>query len=155
VQSRFLNRIQQQWLISLLLVAVAVRALIPAGFMPSADRPFTLQICPDGFPAQFFNQGHDPHAGPHAGSGSEHANHVDEHALQTDEAPQHGSHERSAARAEHCVFAAAASVGPPPQLSLLATPLAIEAAPQTDFFHPVIELTRYRVQQPRGPPPLS
>jgi hypothetical protein len=38
--------------ISTLLVALVVRALIPAGFMPATDRPFSFQICPDGFPAQ-------------------------------------------------------------------------------------------------------
>jgi hypothetical protein len=39
------------WVISALLVALVVRALIPAGFMPATDRPFSFQVCPDGFPA--------------------------------------------------------------------------------------------------------
>src|SRR5215831_395587 len=43
------------WVISTLLVTVVVRALIPAGFMPAADRPFSFQICPDGFPAALLN----------------------------------------------------------------------------------------------------
>ena len=42
---------QRLWVISALLVALVVRALIPAGFMPATDRPFSFQVCPDGFPA--------------------------------------------------------------------------------------------------------
>jgi hypothetical protein len=135
VHNRFLSRVQRQWLISLLLVAVAVRALIPAGFMPSAERPFSFQICPDGFPAQLLHgahAGHDPllHSG-------------------------HGSHDHGAARAEHCVFAAAAGVGPAPHPELLLTALQTQPAPQLHAPSPVPELTRYRVQQPRAPPTLS
>ena len=48
---RVLRPKQRLWVISALLVAVVVRALIPAGFMPATDRPFSFQICPDGFPA--------------------------------------------------------------------------------------------------------
>jgi hypothetical protein len=42
------GRLQRELLISLLLVAVAFRALIPPGFMPSAQRPFSLEICHAG-----------------------------------------------------------------------------------------------------------
>jgi hypothetical protein len=54
--------------ISALLVALVVRALIPAGFMPAADRPFSFQICPDGFPAALLAQepGAPAPAGPDA-----------------------------------------------------------------------------------------
>jgi hypothetical protein len=137
VHSRLLNRIQQQWVISLLLVALGVRALIPVGFMPSADQPFTLQICPDGFPAQLLQSSIHEHAVHHA-EGSENA--PDEHG---------------AARAEHCVFAAAATVGPAPQVALLLVPVETQPAPQ---LHPTLyipEPARHRVQQPRAPPALS
>jgi hypothetical protein len=43
---------QRLWVISTLLIALVVRALIPAGFMPATDRPFSFQVCPDGFPAE-------------------------------------------------------------------------------------------------------
>jgi hypothetical protein len=46
---------QRLWVISTLLVALLVRALIPAGFMPATDRPFSFQICPDGFPAALWS----------------------------------------------------------------------------------------------------
>jgi hypothetical protein len=46
---------QRLWVISTLLIALFVRALIPTGFMPATDRPFSFQICPDGFPAALLN----------------------------------------------------------------------------------------------------
>lgn len=49
--------------ISLLLVAFAFRALIPAGFMPSTERPFTLELCPDTFPAQLLARTQGGHSG--------------------------------------------------------------------------------------------
>jgi hypothetical protein len=42
------SRLQRELLTSLLLVAMVFRALIPAGFMPSAERPFSLEICHAG-----------------------------------------------------------------------------------------------------------
>ena len=46
---------QRLWVISTLLIALVVRALIPAGFMPATDRPFSFQVCPDGFPAELLS----------------------------------------------------------------------------------------------------
>jgi hypothetical protein len=143
VLTRFSNCAHRQWLISLLLVAVVVRALIPAGFMPAADRPFTLEICPDGFPAQLLH--HDEHAAHH-------------HHAQTDSGSpnaEKGSQEHGAARAEHCVFAAAAGVGPAPQIALLLAPIETGAAPLFTLTSRTPALTRHRVQQPRAPPTLS
>jgi hypothetical protein len=46
---RLINRrLQRRLLTSLLLVAMVFRALIPDGFMPSAQRPFSLEICHAG-----------------------------------------------------------------------------------------------------------
>jgi hypothetical protein len=139
VHSGFLKRIHRQWLISLLLIAVAVRALIPAGFMPSADRPFTLQICPDGLPSQFLQSAHHHHAQDDGGSQN----------------PEKGSHEHGAARAEHCVFAAAAGVAPAPQITMLLAPVETRAALAFTPATRTPELTRHRVQQPRAPPTRS
>jgi hypothetical protein len=142
VYNRLISRLQCRWVISILLVAVIARALIPAGFMPAGG--FTYQICPDGFPAQLL---HDEHAAHHA----HHVNHANGAIPGED---QHGSHEH-ASRAEHCVFAAAASAGPAPQNTLVLTAVATEAAAQLYFSPAPATLTRYRAQQPRGPPPLS
>jgi Protein of unknown function (DUF2946) len=79
------GRIQRELLTSLLLVAVAFRALIPVGFMPSAERPFSLEICHAGtlaLPAA--TSGGSDHSVPH----------------------DHSSH------FEHCPFGSAPGTGP-------------------------------------------
>ncbi len=76
-------------LASIMLVAFATRALIPAGFMPTSERPFSIEICWEGFPADMLTHG-EPH---HHHSGS----------------PSHS---------EHCVFGTACSAGPTPYLPL-------------------------------------
>jgi len=48
---------------SLVLAALVLRALIPAGFMPSAQQPFTMVICHAGFAAQIPSQSGDSHTG--------------------------------------------------------------------------------------------
>jgi len=152
MRSRFLSRSTRHWLISLLLVAVSVRALIPAGFMPSPDHPFTLQICPDGFPAQLLQQSpaHSP-AGHEGHHGHDHAGMADAPE------PDHGSpaHQHESPRAEHCVFAAAAGAGPLAQTPIIAAAADPGAAPRSVAAPPVFESHRFRIQQPRGPPALS
>jgi DUF2946 family protein len=152
---RFFSAPTQRWIISLLLVVLCVRALIPAGFMPSSERPFTLEICPDGFPSQLLHspaaQNHDADGGMvghhhHAGGGPEQA--------PASTHPGQGPHEQSV-RAEHCVFAASAgaALAPHPLLIVVeATPSAAPAIPPVSFF---ADSQRHRVQQPRAPPALS
>ena len=154
---RFLSAPAQRWLISVLLVVLSVRALIPAGFMPSSERPFTFEICPDGFPSQLL---HSPAAQPHDADGSMVGHHHHHPASgDSEQAPAsthfgHGPHEHGA-RAEHCVFTATASaaLAPHPLLVVVeATPSAAPAIPLVSFF---TESQRHRVQQPRAPPALS
>jgi hypothetical protein len=73
-----------------MLVAFALRALIPPGFMPASDRPFTVEICPEGLPVEvlMFGGHHHHHGGPQS-------------------------------KTEHCVFGTACASGPPLQLALL------------------------------------
>jgi len=47
-----------------MLFAFAVRSFIPEGFMPSSARPFSVEICPEGFPAQLL-AGHLHHGKDH------------------------------------------------------------------------------------------
>jgi hypothetical protein len=61
---------ERSWLISVLLVALFVRALIPMGFMPAMDRPFSFQICPDGFPAHMLKRAMGVPASGFAGNGT-------------------------------------------------------------------------------------
>lgn len=44
------TRATRQRLVVAVLLALAVRALIPIGFMPAADGTLSLMICPGGFP---------------------------------------------------------------------------------------------------------
>lgn len=152
---RFFSAPAQRWLISLLLVVLSVRALIPAGFMPSAERPFTLEICPDGFPTQLL---HSPatHALDADGMVGHHHHHAggDSEQAPASTHPGHGPHEQSA-RAEHCVFTAfaGAALAPHPLLVVVeATPSATPAIQLVSLF---TESQRHRVQQPRAPPALS
>ena len=87
---RLSNKATRKLIAGVMLLAFAVRALVPQGFMPSSDRPFTVEICPEGFPAEVLMLGghHHHHGGPQS-------------------------------RTEHCVFGTACASGPPPQLALL------------------------------------
>lgn len=125
------------WLISALLITFAFRALIPAGFMPSADRPFTLQICPDGFPAQLLLS-----ANPHMDMA--HATH------QGHDAPSHNQH--GASYSQHCVFGAATGVGPAPHVLIVATSLLVQPQALPTFTLTHFKAQRYSVQQARAPP---
>lgn len=42
---------------AVMLFAFAVRALIPQGFMPATNRPFSFEICPEGLPAPLMPMG--------------------------------------------------------------------------------------------------
>ena len=106
-----------------MLLAFALRALIPPGFMPASDRPFTVEICPEGFPAELLMMGghHHHHGGPQS-------------------------------HTEHCVFGTACASAPPSHPALLtdlspstlvrATPLVTVAA--------IVRLVH--LPQVRGPP---
>jgi hypothetical protein len=61
---RLLFKSTRTLVVSLMLAAFAVRALIPAGFMPAPSMPLTLEICPEGFPTQLLGHaGHHHHGG--------------------------------------------------------------------------------------------
>jgi hypothetical protein len=82
-------------LASIMLVAFALRALIPVGFMPSSERPFSLEICWEGLPAGAMDMG-----SMDMGSMGHH-------------------HSGSSAHSEHCVFGTACGAGPLSHLPLL------------------------------------
>lgn len=109
----------------ILLVAFALRALIPPGFMPAADRPFSFDICWEGFPADMLAHGGPPHTDS-MDMGSMDMGSMDMHAMSepttSHRAPLAGAHRHhsgSPAHPEHCVFGTACSAGPTPHLPLL------------------------------------
>jgi hypothetical protein len=74
----------RRWWAGALLLALALRAYVPVGFMPGGT-PFSLQICPEGF------------------SGSVHAHHAGHGA-----GAEHDAHEHFA----HCPFGSVPAAGP-------------------------------------------
>ena len=93
---------------SFMLVAFALRVLIPPGFMPAGDRPFSLEICWEGLPADM--QGHVEHAGS-MGMDS-----MDMASMGMDQGPGH--HHETSSHSEHCVFGTACGAGPFSHLTL-------------------------------------
>jgi hypothetical protein len=122
----------RKFIASILFVALALRALVPAGFMPAADHPFSLEICPDGFPAQLLHYEMSHGHGMHHSGGA--------------------SHSHDAARSEHCVFAAVASAGPATHALVVHLPFDSSLVPLFDTAGSVFRTPRFRIQQPRAPP---
>jgi hypothetical protein len=69
---RMVSKSTRILLVSLMLAAFALRALIPAGFMPARVTPLALEICPEAFPAQLLG-----HAAHHHGGGHAHTDHCE------------------------------------------------------------------------------
>jgi len=112
---------------SIMLVALALRALVPPGFMPASDRPFAVEICWEGFPSGLL-----AHGGP----------------LQQ----AHHHHSGSRSHSEHCLFGTASSAGPIPHLPL---PCDISPARQlraVAFVSIAGAVRLVHLPQPRAPP---
>lgn len=58
MRQRFTTKRTRRWMAAILLLALTYPALVPAGFMPAAGSPFSLQICHGGMMEQ--------HAGGHS-----------------------------------------------------------------------------------------
>jgi len=138
------ERSRRQWLASTLLAAFALRALIPAGFMPAPDRPFSLEICWEGLPSGMLAQGEDSPAS------SMDMDSMDMGSMDKGSAAQHrsGGHSHS----EHCVFGTACSAGP---ISHLPLPSGISAAQQllaVSFVAVAGTVRLVHLPPPRAPP---
>lgn len=112
----------RQLLAALMLVAFAVRALVPAGFMPASGGAFSIEICPEGFAAQLL-----PHGGHHPAGGS----------------PTH---------TEHCVFGSAGASGPLRQLAALGAIALLQHAPAARLIAAPTAVRLVHLPQARGPP---
>ncbi|HEY8510072.1 MAG TPA: hypothetical protein VIL32_17055 [Steroidobacteraceae bacterium] len=147
MRAAFSSRTDRRGLAGLVLFAFLLRALIPAGFMPSADRPFTLELCPATFPAAWLAK-----AG-NQGSHAEHAQHHHHHA----EHAGHATNDTVPAEKsgfEHCPFGTAPSVAPGIEPGI--TPLHAEPASVPDFIDVSAPPARLiRSQKARAPPVFS
>jgi hypothetical protein len=107
---------------SVMLLAFTVRALVPQGFMPASDRPFSVEVCPEGFPTQLLaHYGHHHHEGGHSYT-------------------------------EHCVFGTACAGGPPSQAPSLTGTRTIELARVAPAVSAPIGVQLVYLPQARGPP---
>jgi hypothetical protein len=153
MRAAFFRRTEWRVLTGLVLIAFLLRALVPAGFMPSASRPFALELCPSTFPADWLAQfggqsGHAAHAQHH----DHHAHHAQHAGHETTDEKSAGSPEKSAF--ERCSFGSAPSAAPvgEPSLPLLAA----ESESVPDLFvlnAPPARLIRS--QKARAPPAFS
>jgi DUF2946 family protein len=128
---RFANLRQHRWLASLLVVALALRALIPVGFMPSGNGQLALQICPEGFPAFLLHaSGHHHHDGSRV-----------------------PGHDHKSWMQGHCPFGVAAGApGACQSFQLVSVDLkSVAPLPDTAVFAAVLDF-RFLVAQPRAPP---
>jgi len=124
------------WIHGLLLVALAFRALIPAGFMPSADRPLALEICRGGYlaPADYGHGVQHPAQNP--------AQHPAQHPAGT-------------SQVEQCPFAAAPSAGLLPSSTVVHSHLPTLFAAAADFEPLRFTARLARAHAARGPPRLA
>lgn len=110
-------------LIGILLVALILRGLIPAGYMPGTGGAFGLELCNGGsLPAHHLTDDPNHH---HGGSGP---------------------------HFEHCVFGSAPVPGPAPDVVIALTPPEAVDAPVTADRTPLLGVTLARAQQARAPP---
>lgn len=142
---------------SIMLVAFASRALIPLGFMPASDRPFSLQICWEGFPADMLAPGERPHAGS-MGMDSMDMDSMPQESVGDSashggplQGAQHPRHPGSPSHSERCVFGTTCGAGPIPHLPL---PSDISSAQQlrVAFVSIAGAVRLVHLPQPRAPP---
>lgn len=137
---------------SILLVAFAARALIPPGFMPATDRPFSIEICWDDFPARMLARGQSTdvdsmqgHSMPQDSMGMEGK------SSPADSAAQH--HSGHFSHTEHCVFGTACGAGPVPHMPV---PSGISLIAQAARTVPVVSdfnsVRLVHLPQARAPP---
>jgi len=116
------NRVSRTSVAGVITLAFVAHALIPQGFMPAAGRPWSLEICPEGFPAQLLR-----HAGHHHDG-------------------------RTHSYTEHCLFGSAPTSGPVLHLPLLTDPHLTELIPATYFISRVVRVQLVYLPHARGPP---
>ena len=115
---------KRRWLLALLLPAVWLHLLIPAGFMPASDAPLSVEICPEGFPAGLL-----AHAVHHHHTGGD----------------GHGS-------SEHCAFGTACGGAPLSQQPLRLESQCIELDAAESCAAPILLIRLVHLPEARGPP---
>jgi hypothetical protein len=160
-------------LASVMLVAVTLRGLIPPGFMPASDRPFSFEICWEGLPAGMLAQVEPP---PANAARMESMESMDMASMPADTSPtgsihesvhrdarrdftSHGGlhqgahhHPGSPPQSEHCVFGTACSAGPIPHLPLPGDFSSVRESRAVAFASTAATARAVHLPQPRAPP---
>lgn len=130
-------------LASIMLVAFASRALVPLGFMPASDRPFSIEICWEGFPAGILAHGEPPHADSMG---------MDSMSAESMPAGAHHHHSGNPSHSEHCVFGTACGAGPISHLPLLGNLSSAQQLRAVAFVSIADAVRLVHLPQPRAPP---
>jgi hypothetical protein len=150
---------------SMMLVAFASRALIPPGFMPASDRPFSIEICWEDLPADMLahvepshadSMGMDPMSADSMAADSIHDSmHRDPGAdSSSHRGPLQGPHHHhgSPSQSEHCVFGTACGAGPIPHLPLPSDFSSARQLRAVAFESIAVAVRVVHLPQPRAPP---
>jgi hypothetical protein len=129
-------------LASIMLVAFALRAVIPQGFMLGGDRPFSIEICWDGFPAAMLAHDESRQAD------SMYMDSMDMGSM--DMGAMQGGHPHSAS--EHCVFGSACSAAPTPHVALPSDFSSAQLLPAAESASIAGAVRLVHLPQSRAPP---
>jgi hypothetical protein len=129
-------------LVKIVLAAFTLRALIPVGFMPSLEHPFTLSICPEGFPIELLPA--NDHAVHHAHAAGDPAN-----------VGANGSSPHDHGLYHHCSFATAAAAPRFADLPSLAIPFERGEPIGIEYPSRSLGTPHFLLAQPRAPPTFT
>lgn len=131
---RQLRQATRARVIAAVLLAFAVRSLIPLGFMPASDGSLSLMICPAGFPLALL-------------PGADHMSMPGGMAMPVD---QH--HGNAATDDGYCVFTTGFSAAPPPLVLATLLLLLAVAALTSVMAAPLTGIRLVHLPQARAPP---
>lgn len=125
---------------SFMLVAFALRVLIPPGFMPASDRPFSLEICWEGMRGQ---------TAPSTADAMDMSS-MDMASMETGQGS--GDHRGTPSHSEHCVFGTACGAGPICHLTLPSYFSFAQQLRAVAFSSIALPTHVVHLPQPRAPP---
>lgn len=133
------RRTKRTLVAGIMLAGFAVRALIPPGYMPGGERPFSIEICWEGLPPSVLAYIRQAQSGSMPAS---------RHG------PLEGVHHHSGSPSpsDHCVFGSACSAGPIshlPQANAISPARKLRAI---EFASIAESIRLVHLPQPRAPP---
>src|ERR1700739_3487648 len=128
------KRSRRTLMAGIMLVAFALRVLLPPGSIPGSSRPFLMEICSEGLSADMLEHVESPHADS-LGS-------------------REGAHHRHGTPSPNdlCVFGTAGSAGPIPRLPPASDFSSARQLRALAFASIVGAVHRVHLPQPRAPP---